>query len=200
MLHKANKEHWKSPLNLLIELLLVGAGVFLALLANNWHEARQHHELARITLRNFAKELRTNREDIQGKRAYHETLAREVRDVAASDEHLDTRRFFTATHWQGLRPVFFEHTAWDLAVATQALTYIPSDLAFTISSVYTQQNAFQTYENSFVGAVLTPANSSDARALAASINGYLIDVNIREAALLEAYDKVIPEVEQAIRR
>ena len=45
---------------------------------------------------------------------------------------------------KGVRPVIYEHTAWDLALATQALSYLKPDLAFDISKVYTQQNAFQT--------------------------------------------------------
>jgi len=54
-----------------------------------------------------------------------------------------------------MRPVIFEHTAWDLALATQALSYLDPDLAFDISKVYTQQNAFQKLEDSFLTAAFT---------------------------------------------
>jgi zona occludens toxin (predicted ATPase) len=99
-----------------------------------------------------------------------------------------------------VRPVIYEHTAWDLALATQALSYLKPDLAFAISKVYTQQSAFQTLENSFLASAFTPASmsSDNQKGLATAMMLYLIDVNIEEPILLQLYDKVIPEVNSAL--
>ena len=99
-----------------------------------------------------------------------------------------------------MRPVIFEHTAWDLALATQALSYLKPDLAFDISKVYTQQNAFQKLEDSFLSAAFTPASlsSDNLKGLAPTMMFYLDDVNQQEPALVSRYEKVIPEVKRAL--
>ncbi len=95
-----------------------------------------------------------------------------------------------------------EHTAWDLALATQSLSYLNPAVAFAISKVYTEQSAFQTLENSFLASAFTPAtfSSDNVKGLATAIAFYLADVNVQEPLLLQRYEKVIPEVERAVPR
>src|SRR5947209_10511270 len=82
-------------------------------------------------------------------------------DVCSSDlTPPSEERLYKEVHFEGVRPVIFEHTAWDLALATQALSYLKPELAFDISKVNTQQNAFQTLENSFLASAFTPASMS----------------------------------------
>jgi len=193
-------EHGRTFVNLLFEVVLITVGVFLALWANNWHEDREHRAQARAALRNFVGEMEANRQATQGNRPYHETLARELDQFLHSKEPASEDRFNKEVHFEGVRPVIYEHTAWDLALATQALSYLKPDLAFDISKVYTQQNAFQTLENSFLASAFTPVSmSSDNRkGLATVMMFYLIDVNQQEPAILQLYGKVIPEVNSAL--
>ena len=186
----------RSFFNLIFEVALIAVGVFLALWANNWHEDREHRAQARAALRNFAGEMEANRQATQRNRAYHETLARELHEFLASKEPPSDDRFNKSVHFEGMRPVIFEHTAWDLALATQALSYLKPDLAFDISKVYTQQNAFQKLEDSFLVSAFTPAtlSSNSLKGLAPAMEVYLIEINLQEPAILQLYDKVIPEV------
>jgi hypothetical protein len=190
----------RSFLNLLFEVVLIAVGVFLALWANNWHEDRQHRAQAQAALRNFAAEMETNREAMQRNRAYHDAFARELREFLASKEPASEDRLNKSVHFEGMRPVIFEHTAWDLALATQALSYLDSDLAFDISKVYTTQNAFEKLEDSFLAAAFAPASlsSDNVKGLATAMELYLIDVNQQEPGILQLYDKVIPEVKGAL--
>jgi Tfp pilus assembly protein PilE len=192
----------RSFLTLLIEVILVAVGVFLALWANNWHEDREHRAQAQAALRNFAGEMEANRQATQSSRTYHETLARELEQFLRSKEHPSEERLYKEVHFEGVRPVIFEHTAWDLALATQALSYLKPDLAFSISKVYTQQNAFQTLENSYLASAFSPASlsSDNVKGFAAAMVIYLRDVNQQEPAILQLYDKVIPEVNSALSR
>src|SRR5213076_2395103 len=119
----------RSFFNLLFEVVLIAVGVFLALWANNWHEDREHRAQARAALRNFAGEMEANRQATQRNRAYHETLARELIQFLRSSESPTEERFSKEVHFQGVRPVIYEHTAWDLALATQALSYLKPELA-----------------------------------------------------------------------
>jgi hypothetical protein len=195
-----NRERGKSLINLVLEVVLITIGVFLALWANNWHENREHRAQARAALSNFAEEMEANRQATQRGRPYHETLARELDQFLRSKEPASEIRFNKEVHFEGVRPVIYEHTAWDLALATQALAYLKPGLAFEISKVYTQQSAFQTFENSFLASVFTPAtmSSDDRKGLATVMAFDLIDVNQQEPALLSRYEKVIPEVKHTL--
>jgi len=192
-------QHKPLP-GILLEVLLIAIGVFLALWASNWHEQREHRALADSTLRNFADEMRANQKAVQAGRQYHEALARELEQFFASNQLPTEERFQKSVHFEGVRPIIFEHTAWDLALATQALSYLPPNLAFDISKVYTKQNSFQTLENSFLASAYTPAtfSSDDRKGLYIAMKFYLIDINIQEPAILQRYDQVIPEVERAL--
>ena len=190
----------RSFLNLFFEVALITIGVFLALWANNWHQNREHRAQAQAALRNFAGEMEANRQATQHYRQYHETLARELHEFLASTEPPSDDRFNKSVHFEGLRPVIFEHTAWDLALATQALSYLKPDLAFEISKVYTQQNAFQKLEDSFLAGAFTPASlsSDNVKGRAIAMEFYLIDVNQLEPAMIARYEQIIPEVKQAL--
>src|SRR5262249_8091585 len=192
--------HRRSFLNLLFEVLLIAVGVFLALWANNWHEDQEHRAKAKDALRNFLSEVETNRTATQHNREYHETLSRQLDQFLHSNEPATKERLAKEVHFQGLRPVIFEHTAWDLALATPALSYLNSDLAFDISKVYTQQSAFQTLENSFLASVYAPSSLSagNVESLATAMLLYLRDVNSQEPLILKSYDKVIPEIKGAL--
>src|SRR5256886_3668587 len=188
--------------NLLFEVALIAVGVFLALWANNWHEDREHRAQARAALRNFAGEMEANRQATQRNRAYHETFARELREFLASKEPASEDRLNKSVHFEGMRPVIFEHTAWDLALATQALSYLDPDLAFDISKVYTEQNAFQKLEDSFLAAAFTPASLSadNVKGMATAMELYLIDVNQQDPPILQLFAKAIPEINGALSR
>ena len=183
-----------------MEVVLISIGVFLALWANNWHEEREHRALAHSTLRNFADELRANQQAVRSERQYHETLARQLHEFLISNEPLTEERLQKSVQFKGVRPIIFEHTAWDLALATQAFSYLKPDLAFDISKVYTAQSAFQILENSFLASAFTPAtfSSDNVRGLVAAMEYFLLDINQKEPAILQLYDKVIPEVDQAL--
>jgi len=143
---------------------------------------------------------RANLQATQRYRPYHETLARELVQFLRSKDPPSEDRFTKEVHFEGVRPVIYEHTAWDLALATQALSYLKPDLAFDISKVYTQQNAFQTLENSFLASAFTPASmsSDNPKGLATAMLIYLSDVNQLEPAIVSLHEKVIPEVKRAL--
>ena len=194
--------HSKSILELLIEVGLIGVGVFLGLLANQWHEDRQHKELADATLRYFHEEILVNKQAIERVRPYHETLSQEVGSFLQIDGPKTTQRFQSTVHFRGVEPVEFERTAWDLALATQSLSYLPPKLAYAISRVYTRQQAFQTLQNGFLQAALAPTSygTPEMTGIATSMNMYLLDVNIQEPQLVKLYDELLPQIEAAIPR
>jgi hypothetical protein len=195
-------EHGRTFGGLLFEVALIAVGVFLALWANNWHEDREHRAQAKAALRNFLGEMEANRDATQSNRLYHETLAGELDKFLKNEDASPGKgRFFKEVDFKGVQPVTYEHTAWDLALATQALSYLKPELAFDISKVYTEQNAYQALENSFLASTFTQTSTStedNMKGLAPAMRIYLIDVNRHDSDILERYGKVIPEVQSAL--
>ena len=194
------REHRKSFLNVILEVVLISIGVFLALWANNWHEEREHRALAHSTLRNFVDELRANQQAVRNERQYHDILARQLHEFRISNESPTEGQLQKSVQFKGVRPITFEHTAWDLALATQALSYLKPELAFDISKIYSAQSDVQTLQNSFLASAFTPStfSSDNVKGLVAAMEFYLLDVNQKEPTILQLYDKVIPETDQAL--
>ncbi len=109
--------------------------MFLALLANQWSDAREHREPANATLRYFREEIVTNLKAIETRRLYHEALRRDIESFLQSDAPKTLQSFYPIVHFHGLEPVTFERSAWDLALATQSLSYFAPKLAYAISRV-----------------------------------------------------------------
>ena len=85
-------------------------------------------------------------------------------------------------------------------VGHASLILSQTGFGFRNLQVYTQQNAFQKLEDSFLSAAFTPASlsSGNLKGLAPAMEFYLRDVNQQEPALASRYEKVIPEVKRAL--
>ncbi len=95
--------HPKSLLGLLTEFVLIGVSVFLALLANQWSEAREHRERANATLRYFREEIVTNQKAIETRRQYHEALRGDIESFLTRDSRR-FKRWKIASYSQSLVP------------------------------------------------------------------------------------------------
>jgi hypothetical protein len=138
--------HGKSIASLILEVAMIVVGVFLGLAAEQWREGRHEQELALASLRNFREEMATNQAQISRVRPYHEALARNLQSFTEEKGPHTFGKFLTDVQFQGMRTVTLERTAWDLALATQALSYMKPDMAYKISRLYTVQQTFQTLE------------------------------------------------------
>jgi hypothetical protein len=103
---------------------------------------------------------------------------------------------------QGSRSVDFAHTAYDLALATQALSYLPRDLAFSIADVYLQQQGFEKIQDAMLQAILATGTFSDAntQSLSVSLAVYMGDVVYQEPRLIAMYDRLLPRLDSALAR
>jgi hypothetical protein len=103
---------------------------------------------------------------------------------------------------EGLRPAMFEHTAWDLALATQSLAYIDSGLAFTLARVYNVQQNYAELTRGILQALYShppgARGSSDPDAFLRAAAVYYGDVVLIEPGLRTGYDQVLPQIHQAL--
>jgi hypothetical protein len=185
----------KPLLKIALEVALISVGVFLGLAGEQWLEDRRHHELAKSSLRRFRSEIVENRTAVSDVRDYHAKLLDQLQNYLSKDRK---SRNTADVKIEGLRFVTFDQTAWDLALTTQALTYVDRDLAFALSHAYNLQKVFNEYTRGMTQAMylLPMQDNFDAFAQAARV--YYGDAVFMEPKLLAEYDDLIRQIDRAL--
>jgi len=188
----------KSLLKIGLEVLLIGTGVFLGLMGEQWREHAQHRELAETSLRRFREEILTNRNAVTSVKDYHVTTKQKLDAFLAADAKLRPA-MFESLRLKGIQPASFERTAWDLALVTQALTYVDPPLAFSLSRIYTTQAQYAELSRGVLQAmyVITPMNENPIPFFSA-VAVYYGDIVLYEPKLLTMYDEVLPQIDRAL--
>jgi hypothetical protein len=178
-------------LKVVLEMILISLGVFLALMAEQWRERARDRELAQTSLRGFRSEILRNRKAVESVKDYHAGLLKQLTAYFAADPK---KRTAENIQIRGLQPVFFEQTAWDLALATQALVHIDSDVAVGLSRVYGLQRTYLEMTRSIMQAIfLRPLDESYEGLL-----WYYGDIVLWEPQLLRMYDELVPQIDRAL--
>lgn len=178
----------------LFEMLLVGMGVFLGMAADQWRTDRQHQAEALEALRRFKVEIENNPAAVTNVKDYHATMR------LAIIKYLNPKtRADVSLRMQGIMPVSFEHTAWDLAIATQWLAEIDPAIAFELTSVYGLQQSYAGLTNGMTQALYLRPPGADLQSFLQSVKVYYDDVVIQEPELLKRYDRILPMIDSALR-
>jgi hypothetical protein len=185
----------KSLLKIGLEVLLISVGVFLGLAGEQWREDRRHHELAESSLRRLRTEIQTNRKAVAAVKDYHVKTLESLRAYFGKERKA---RSTTDVHIQGLQFVFFEETAWNLTLTTQALTYIDRDLAFALSRVYGEQKVVGELTRGMSQAMYVLSIPDNFDGFAAAAGTYYGDMVIMEPKLIEHYDELLPQIDRAL--
>jgi hypothetical protein len=194
---RAGTSRTKSFGKLALEVVLISTGVFLGLAGEQWRESRREHEQARTTIENFHHEVETNRKQLASVAEYHLKL-RGILRTYLLEPGPKTFVTFAGRGVEGFQTVSFRHGAWDLAVATGALSHVDPRLAFTLSDVYTDQQRYETIGNQITTAVYAPtALTSEFRGLLIATNVALSDLIAMEPRLLKGYDDLLPRLAEA---
>jgi hypothetical protein len=181
---------WKA----LLEVVLISAGVFLGLAAEQWRSDRQHRDQAHQALQRFKTEIEANRAAVMKNQDYR---ARIRKDITA---YLDPRLRPTVNlQMEGIKPVNFEHTAWDLALVTQSLADIDSTLAFELARVYGQQQIYTSLTGGLMQAMYLRPPSENLTAFLHSVKIYLDDIVEFDPGLVKMYDEVVPLIDRALK-
>jgi hypothetical protein len=182
-------------LRVVLEVALIAAGVFLGLLADQWREREQHRDAARASLRRFRTEIAANRQAVAAVRDYHVTTLASVRAYLGKDHK---SRNVADVKLAGLQWVTFEHTAWDLAIATQSLAYIDSDIAYSLSRIYVLQHSYAEFTRGMTQAMYLLPIRDNFDAFAQAAEAFFGDVTYMEPRLLAMYDEVLPRIDRAV--
>jgi len=181
---------WKA----LLEVVLISAGVFLGLAAEQWRSDRQHRDQAHQALQRFKTEIEANRAAVMKNQDYR---ARIRKDITA---YLDPKLRPTVNlQMEGIKPVNFEHTAWDLALVTQSLADIDSTLAFELARVYGQQQIYTNLTGGLMQAMYLRPPSENLTVFLHSVKIYLDDIVEFDPGLVKMYDEVVPLIDRALK-
>jgi hypothetical protein len=184
----------RSVLKIALEVALISTGVFLGLAGEQWRERAVHREMAEASLRRFRSEILTNRKAVAGVKDYHLTTLKSVEAYLGADA-----KARPDVQIKGLQPVAFEHTAWDLALATQSLAYIDPDLAFAIARIYNTQQGYVDLTHGILNAMyLRPPSENLDDAFLRTMALYYDDIVLIEAELLSRYDELLPQIDRAL--
>ena len=178
---------WK----IVTEVIFISLGVFLALLADQWREDRATKELAHASLRGFRAEIIANRQKVAAVKDYHVALLESLRAYLRADA---ATRPTIQVRIQGIQPVFFEQTAWDLAIGTQSLAHLDQGVASSLSRIYGLQRTYHDQTRGIMQAVYLRPLGENYGGLAA----YYGDVVLWEPALIRMYDEVLPGIEREL--
>ena len=176
------------------EMILVGIGVFLGMAADEWRTDQQRHSEAIEALRRFKVEIENNRAAVANVVDYHTRMREELIKYFKPETKESAK-----VRFQGIQPVTFEHTAWDLAIATQWLAEIDPTIAFELTRVYGLQQTHAGLSNGILQSMYIRPVSADLDGFLQSVKTYYDDLVIYEPELLKRYDRVLPLIERALK-
>ena len=178
-----------------MEVVLISVGVFLALMGEQWRQAVQDHSLAEDALRRLRSETQANRAAVAAVQDYHAVTLKSLEAYLEAD---DKARAAMAVKVEGIRPAFFESTAWELALATGALVHMDTDVAFRLSRIYGQQRRYEGLTEGILHAMYLRPPSDGPEAFFPAVAVYFNDVILWEPELVRLYDEVLPQIDRAL--
>jgi hypothetical protein len=98
-----------------------------------------------------------------------------------------------------VQPAVFTHAAWDLALATEALSYVDPDVAYALSQIYRAQDRVDGLTSGVTQAMYfaPPALPKNEEAFFGAILLYYGDMVLFEPALVKMYDELVPKIDKA---
>lgn len=194
--HASRAPVYRPPLlKILVEIALIATGVFLGLAADQWREREEHRDAARASLRRFRAEIVANRQAVAAVRDYHVVTLASVRAYLGKDHKA---RNVADVPIRGLQWVSFEHTAWDLSLATQSLSYLDEDVAFSLSRIYSAQQSYAELTRGMTQAMYLLPRQENFDAFAEAADAFFGDLVVMEPKLITMYDAVLPRIDRAL--
>jgi hypothetical protein len=179
------------------EVILIAVGVFLGLAGEQWRDRAERQGRADETLRRIRAEMAANRDEVAGLVDYHANTHQRLKDFLAAP---DAKRSETRFRLDGIQPAQFEQTAWQLALATQALVDIDPDLSFELARIYGVQSRYLGLTGGVTQAMYLRPPSENSTAFLHSLSVYYSDVVELEPGLLKLYDEMLPRIDRELGR
>jgi hypothetical protein len=177
------------------EVILIALGVFLGLAGEQWRDRAERNDRAAETLRRIRAEMAANRDEVKGVISYHATKHQELKDFLAVPAAKRTGLNFRL---DGILPAQFEHTAWQLALATQALVDMDPSLSFALARVYGVQARYQGLTDGITDAMYVLPRAAAGTAFLEALALYYGDIVLLEPQLTKLYDETLPQIDREL--
>jgi hypothetical protein len=181
----------------ILEVTLIALGVFLGLAGEQWRVNIERRAQARAALERFRAEILANQKAVSDVRDYHIDLNSRLIEYFKLDA---AARKAANVRMTGIRAVTFEHTALDLAIATQSFTDIDRDLAFAITRAYGLQGMYQELSRGIFQAMYLRPLTENLDGFLSSLRVFLGDVVMIEPKLLELYAELLIDLDRELAR
>lgn len=179
----------------IVEVVLIALGVFLGLAAEQWRDRADRNERATETLRRIRAELAANRDEVARIVDYHRNAHQQLRAFLATPAE---KRGEMSVRLEGIRPAQFERTAWQLALATQALVDFNPELSFALARIYGVQARYEGLTEGITDAMYVRPPGENLIAFFHSLSLYYSDVVELEPALAKLYDEMLPQLDREL--
>jgi hypothetical protein len=130
-------------------------------------------------------------------RDYHSDCSKELKQYFAAKSDAE-RSKLNIGMTMGISPAFVDQSAWDLALATQSLTYVDSEIGVLLSRIYNTQHAITGESQAFVQAMFVRPPGEGRSVYLAAAQSYFGDMEYFEPALLKSYDEILPKIDRAL--
>ena len=181
----------------ILEVALIALGVFLGLAGEQWRSNAERRAQARVSLERFRSEIAANQRAVAAVKDYHADVYAQLRAYFAADSKT---RNSSSVRVSGIKPATFEHTAWDLAIATQSLADIDRDVAYAIARAYGAQETYQELTRGIFQAMYLRPIADNVDSFLSSLNTYYGDIVLMEPDLLKQYEQLLPQLDLELRR
>ncbi len=177
----------------IVQSIAVTVSILLALWVDQWKQGRAERTLARESLTNFVTEIQRNESRIVDVLPYHQALAANLKQVAASHAIHTQADFESLIGLDALRPPSLLETAWQTAIATGALAHLDYQTVSTLSLTYTTQDRFREDSRTGFQSVMQASNFSPGAAELAvhGADNYLREVVNSETDLKATYAEAV---------
>ncbi len=142
----------KPVLQILAELVLVAAGVYMGLLANNWNEERRRADNKREFLTNLALEIKANKASLRQSLTYRTAiLAASNKLNQGLDPKTRSTRFWTMggfnliPGWRGVQNPALENSVYQAGVISSALSELDFKTLNAVAQVYSFQEEYKMW-------------------------------------------------------
>jgi hypothetical protein len=173
------------------DVLLLLAGVVLAVAADQWREARAERRRVSMAIASIRVELIDNLARVDSARAHHLLMADTLGAYLRRRESPPERVYFGGM----LQPASVLSTAWQTARETGALSELPYDLVLRLAPVYETQETYRALGESLAHGVMLEVPRRGAMAVFRDgfANFILIEQDFanREAVLARRYRNAV---------
>ncbi|NRB50839.1 MAG: hypothetical protein HRU41_24430 [Saprospiraceae bacterium] len=121
-----------SPSGFGLELLSIVIAIVLGFIVTEWRESLQEAKKAKLALYRIAQEVELNRDAAAHMLPYYEKMLHRMDSLGRDSFNVNS----DIKGWEGINPIAFQSSAYQLAIQTGLLSNIDFEMATNISLFY----------------------------------------------------------------